>query len=238
MNNNRNILAVITARGGSKGLPRKNLLSLGGYPLITWTIRAALNAKCIDRVIVSTDNIEIADVAVSAGADVPFIRPAELASDTATSVDVLKHALDNVTGYESAVLLQPTSPFRTALDIDAGFALWQTAPGSSGCVSVCETVESPWLMYRRSDSGILTGLMLTLDRGIRRQDLPKTVILNGAFYFFDIDRFRMEEKIVFSDSLGFEMPIERSQDIDTVEDFVAAELQLANWHNKIPQSTI
>lgn len=237
MNNNQNVLAIIAARGGSKGLPRKNLLSLGGFPLINWTIRAALEAKCIDRVIVSTDNTEIADVALSAGADVPFIRPAKLASDTATSVDVVKHALDSVPGYESAVLLQPTSPFRTAFDIDAGFALWQTAPRSSGCVSVCETVQSPWLMYTRSEIGTLTGLMPTLNGRIRRQDLPQAVILNGAFYFFNVARFRREKKIVFNDSLGFIMPIERSQDIDTLEDFAATELQLADWNNKIPQST-
>ena len=132
MNTNQNVLAIIVARGGSKGLPRKNVLSLGGSPLITWTINAALNANCISRVMVSTDDKEIADAAISAGAEVPFIRPVRLASDTATSVEVVNHALDNVTGYDNAVLLQPTSPFRTASDIDAGYSLWRTAPGSRG----------------------------------------------------------------------------------------------------------
>ena len=236
MNTNQNVLAIIAARGGSKGLPRKNVLSLGGSPLITWTINAALKANCISRVMVSTDDKEIADAAISAGAEVPFIRPARLASDTATSVDVVNHTLDNVTGYDNAVLLQPTSPFRTASDIDAGYSLWQTAPGSSGCVSVCETVDSPWLMYSRSERGTLTSLMPTPAKGTRRQNLPRAVILNGAFYFFNIERFRKEKSLIFNDSLGFEMPINRSQDIDTPEDFAAIKRQLADWNGEIPET--
>ena len=213
------VLAVITARGGSKGVPRKNVRPLGGVPLIAWTVHAALEARCVARVIVSTDDTEIAEAARSAGAEVPFMRPVELASDTATSVEVMLHALEAVPDFDRAVLLQPTSPFRTAIDLDAGFALWQCAPGAGSCVSVCEAAESPWLMYGRDTDGALVQLLPEPPRGLRRQDLPKALVLNGAFYFVDVARFRRERRFLFADSLGFEMPVERSLDIDTSFDF-------------------
>ena len=131
------VLAVITARGGSKGVPGKNLRPLAGKPLLSWTVEAALCAKCVTRTIVSTDAPEIADVAVKAGAEAPFLRPAELASDTASSADVVVHALEQCPGYDYVLLLQPTSPLRTADDIDAAFARMLAANGNA-CVSVSE----------------------------------------------------------------------------------------------------
>lgn len=231
------VLAVITARGGSKGVPRKNVRPLGGQPLIAWTVRAALEAACVARVVVSTDDAEIAEAARAAGAEVPFMRPTELASDTATSVDVMRHALDAVPGFARAVLLQPTSPFRTGADLDAGFALWQGVPGAGGCVSVCEAAESPWLMYGRGTEGQLERLLPEPPNGTRRQDLPKALILNGAFYFVDVERFQAERQFLFADSLGFEMPVARSMDIDTPEDFAAVERQLAAWGGRIPETS-
>ncbi|MHC0055502.1 acylneuraminate cytidylyltransferase family protein [Actibacterium sp. D379-3] len=230
------VLAVITARGGSKGVPRKNVRPLGGRPLIAWTVRAALEAQCVARVVVSTDDEEIAQAARDAGAEVPFMRPAALASDTATSVDVMIHALDAVPGFERAVLLQPTSPFRTGADLDAGFALWQGVPDAGGCVSACEAAESPWLMYGRGAAGQLERLLPEPPNGTRRQDLPKALLLNGAFYFVDVARFRLERRFLFADSLGFEMPVERSPDIDTPADFEAIERQLAAWGGRIPET--
>jgi CMP-N,N'-diacetyllegionaminic acid synthase len=230
------VLAVITARGGSKGVPRKNVRPLGGLPLIAWTVHAALEASCVARVVVSTDDAEIAEAARDAGAEVPFMRPAALASDTATSVDVMLHALDAVPGFDRAVLLQPTSPFRTGADLDAGFALWQGVPGAGGCVSVCEAAESPWLMYGRGADGALARLLPEPPGGLRRQDLPKALVLNGAFYFVDVARFRLERRFLFADSLGFEMPAERSLDIDTPADFEAAERQVATWGGRIPET--
>lgn len=230
------VLAVITARGGSKGVPRKNVRPLGGQPLIAWTVRAALEAACVARVVVSTDDAEIAEAARDAGAEVPFLRPADLASDSATSVDVMLHALDMVPGYGRAVLLQPTSPFRTGTDLDAGFELWQGAPGAGGCVSVCAAAESPWLMYGNDGGGRLRRLLAAPPGGLRRQDLPKALVLNGAFYFIDVARFRAERRLVFDDGLGFEMPVERSMDIDTPEDFAAVERTLAAWGGRLPET--
>lgn len=230
------VLAVITARGGSKGVPRKNVRPLGGLPLIAWSVRAALGAKCVDRVVVSTDDAEIAQAAQEAGADVPFLRPANLASDTASSMDVMLHALDEIAGYDRAVLLQPTSPFRTAADLDKGFVLWQGVPGAGGCVSVCEAAMSPWLMYGTDRNGQLERLLPLPPRGLRRQDLPKALVLNGAFYFIEVARFRAEGRLIFDDSLGFEMPVERSLDIDTPTDLEAAERQLMAWGGVVPDS--
>ena len=124
MKADRKILAVIPARGGSKGLPRKNLLPLGDRPLICWTIAAALAAKRITRVIVSTDDREIAAAAAACGCEVPFLRPPQLATDTAGSADVMRHAVDSLEeDYDWLMLLQPTSPFRTADHIDGLAAL-------------------------------------------------------------------------------------------------------------------
>lgn len=231
---NQNVVALITARGGSKGLPQKNIRLFGGLPLIGWTIRAAIEAQCIDRVIVSTDDVEIASISRDLGAEVPFMRPAELASDTATSIDVLQHALDYVPHYERAVLLQPTSPFRTATDIDAGYALWRNEPTTGGCVSVCRSSEPPWTMYTRSQSGCLVPVVPVCNDRQRRQDFPETFLLNGAFYFFKVGRFWSERRILFEDSLGFEMSMARSIDIDTKEDFVAGVRQIECWGGKIP----
>lgn len=232
------VLAIITARGGSKGLPRKNVLPLGGTPLIAWTVRAALDARCIARVIVSTDDDEIAAAARAAGAEVPFQRPVALASDTASSVDVMVHALDELSGFERAVLLQPTSPFRTGADLDEGFARWSLAPGSGSCVSVCEADCSPWIMYGRGPEGRLERLLPEPPHGLRRQDLPKVLMLNGAFYFVDVARLRAERRFVFDDSLGHEMPVERSLDIDTKEDFAEAERRLASWGGRISENDV
>lgn len=232
------VLAVIAARGGSKGIPRKNVRLLGDLPLIAWTVRAALAAKCISRVVVSTDDAEIAMVAREAGAEVPFMRPAALASDTATSVDVMTHALEELPGFEQAVLLQPTSPFRTATDLDEGFALWMGAPGLGGCVSVYEAQDSPWLMYRTKGGGRLERLLPIPPAGLRRQDLPTAFMLNGAFYFVNVSRFFEEQQLVFEDGLGFEMPVERSIDIDVPADFDAAERQLSAWGGRVPETRI
>lgn len=236
MNPSSEVLAVITARGGSKGLPRKNVRTIGGRPLLAWTVLAALEARCIDRVLVSTDDYEIAEAARKAGAEVPFMRPAYLATDTASSVDVMLHALNSVPGYKRAVMLQPTSPFRTGVDLDKGFALWCTAPSAGGCVSVCEASESPWLMYGTDKSGKLDRLLPVPTGGLSRQNLPKALILNGAFYFIDVPRFLSERRFVFDDTLGFEMPVKRSLDIDTLAEFNNAKKQLADWGGKVPQT--
>jgi len=230
--NSASVLAIITARGGSKGLPGKNIRLLAGKPLIAWTVEAALGAHSIERVIVSTDAPEIAEAARAAGAEVPFLRPAELATDDATSVDVLVHALEACPGHENFVLLQPTSPLRTAADLDQAFARMQ-AVGAEGCVAVCEATEPPWLMYGTSGLGWLEPVLPPLRGGMRRQDLPPVHLLNGAFYFMRRDVFLRDRKLLTPRCIGYAMPKARSIDIDTLADFSRAEYALATLSDEI-----
>lgn len=231
------VLAVIAARGGSKALPRKNVLPLGGRPLIAWSVRVALEAACVGRVIVTTDDTEIAEVARAAGAEVPFMRPAELASDTATSADVMAHAIGSIPGHQEALLLQPTSPFRTAPDIDRAHALWRTS-GAPSCVSVCEAIESPWLMFARNDAGRLRRLLAEPPGGLRRQDLPRAYQLNGALYFVRAAQFLVDHQFLHAGTVGFEMPLERSIDIDTAADLDDARRRLDRWGGKVPGASV
>ena len=212
------VLALITARGGSKGLPRKNVLLAAGKPLIAWSIDAAITAECVERLVLSSDDDEIMDAARSAGCDVPFCRPAHLASDVATSIDVVLHALDQLPGYEYVVLLQPTSPLRTAADIDAAFEL-MIERGAPSCVSVCEVDQSPYWMYRAAAGNKLERILPEVDKVTRRQDLPPIYVLNGAIYIARIDWLRANSSFVGEETVAYLMPRERSLDIDTVQDF-------------------
>ena len=216
------VLAVITARGGSKGLPRKNIRLLCGRPLISWSIEAALGASCIDRVIVSTDSPEIAEVACAAGAEVPFLRPPELASDTASSTEVLAHALQECPGYGIVVLLQPTSPLRTSEDLDRAFNQMRNV-NADGCVAVTAVEKSPWLMYGANSSGWLEPLLPSVPNSVRRQDMPPVYLLNGAFYFIWTDIFLAARRLVTARCIGYTLPEARSIDIDTLADFRRAE---------------
>lgn len=215
------VLAVIPARGGSKSLPRKNVLPLAGRPLLAWTIAAARNAHCVRRVIVSTEDEEIAAVARAAGAEVPFPRPAELATDTASSVAVLRHAVEQCPGCAYVVLLQPTSPLRTAEDIDSAFALLRSS-NSPSCVSICAVEESPWWMYRQLEDGRIVPLLPEPANGDRRQDLPSVYRVNGALYLARTDWFLQEGKLIGAATIGYRMPRRRSVDIDTRADFECA----------------
>lgn len=212
------VLALITARGGSKGLPRKNVLLAGGKPLVAWTVDAAVSSGRVDRVVLTSDDHEIMAAAMAAGCDVPFCRPAHLASDVATSIDVVLHALDQLPGYEYVVLLQPTSPLRTAADIDAAFEL-MLERGASSCVSVCEADQSPYWMYSVAAGNKLQRLLPNVDGVTRRQDLPPIYVLNGAIYIAQIDWLRANKSFVGMDTVAYLMPKERSLDIDTAQDF-------------------
>ena len=222
-------LALITARGGSKRLPGKNVRPLGGKPLIQWTVEASLACPLVHRTVLSTDDAEIAEAARACGCDVPFMRPPELAHDTASSVDVVRHALDAVgDGYEWLVLLQPTSPFRAPRDIADGIARLQTAGGNS-LIAVAEPEKSPYLMFRRrADSTLdsVAGIKLADLRHTRTQDLPECYEINGALYVVRIAWFRESGTLFDDDTLSLVMPRSRSANIDTPLDFAVAEAWL------------
>jgi CMP-N,N'-diacetyllegionaminic acid synthase len=212
------ILALIAARGGSKGLPRKNVLQAGGKPLIAWTIEAALNSRVVSQVVLSSDDDEIIAAAKAWGCTVPFRRPDHLASDTATSMDVVLHAIDEVPGFDYVMLLQPTSPLRTALDIDAAFEILK-AEHAPSCVSVTEAEQSPYWMYRLDERSKLHCLLPADSMAQRRQDLPSVYILNGAIYIARIDWLRRKKSFVTDETVAYVMNQHNSLDIDTPEDF-------------------
>lgn len=212
------VLGLITARGGSKGLPRKNLLTARGKPLIAWTIEAALQSSVIDHIVVSSDDDEIIETARVWGCSVSLRRPAELASDSATSIDVVLHTLEKLPGYRHVILLQPTSPQRTAADIDAAFSLMQSV-GAPSCVSVCEAEQSPYWMYRLKKDRKLERLLSEEHSTTRRQDLPPIYVLNGAIYIASVSWLQRSRSFLGEGCIAYQMSKERSLDIDDAEDF-------------------
>ncbi len=224
------VLALIPARGGSKRIPRKNLAPLAGRPLIAWTIEAALAAHSVDRVVVSTDDPEIADTARSLGAGVPFLRPAALAGDQAGSLAVLRHALEALEGTVEAcdlvALLQPTSPLRTADDIDAAASLFE-ARGARAVISVCPADHPPEWCNRLPADHSLEGFLPPEARGRRSQDLPPAYRLNGAIYLYRCQDVLQDTVPAFeAGCYAYLMPRERSVDIDEPFDLRLAEALL------------
>jgi CMP-N,N'-diacetyllegionaminic acid synthase len=218
------ILGLIPARGGSRAIPRKNIKRLNGKPLIAWTIEAALRSNSLGSVVVSTDDEEIARIAAELGAEVPFMRPRELARDDSPSIDLVLHALDQLPGFESVVLLQPTSPLRTTEDIDGCIEL-ASDRGALSVVSVSPVGTHPFLMYRLGENQRLEKLVYGPPVS-RRQDLPPVFALNGAVYFAGAEWLRQYRTFVSGDSIGYVMPAERSVDLDTLLDWQLAELAL------------
>jgi CMP-N,N'-diacetyllegionaminic acid synthase len=218
-------LALIPARGGSKGIPRKNIQPLAGKPLIAWTILAALDCHEFDRVVVTTDDEEIADISKLWGAEIPFMRPAELARDETPSMDVVLHALHHLPQFDAVVLLQPTSPLRSKADIEACLAM-ANAQQADCVVSVSEPTQSPYWMFKLDENGRLNKLLATNDI-TRRQDLPPVYAINGALYFARTDWLLRNKTFLSQETLGYVMSAEKSLDIDTPFDWKLAELLLS-----------
>lgn len=207
-------------------MPKKNIRPLLGKPLIVWTIEQALKSKHLDRVIVSTDDPAIARLAKKHGADVPFMRPAKLATDKAKSIDAVFHALRTIPEeYDYVVLLQPTSPLHTADDIDACIKSCMSK-GVNSCVSVAESDKNLHWMYSLDKKGRMRRLIQTKKTIDRRQDLPKVYVLNGAIYVVQVDWLLNNKTFVTDESYAYIMPAERSVDIDNAMDFKLAEFLL------------
>lgn len=221
MINGQKVLGLITARGGSKGVPGKNIRVVGGKPLIAWTIEAAQTSKYLDRLILSSDDDIIIEVAKTYGCEVPFKREAHLAADDTPSIDVVLDALDRFPGYDWIVLLQPTSPLRTADDIDG--ALQKCIElGSPACVSVCETEQNPYWMYTQKESRLQPVINVPLIE--RRQDLPRVYVLNGVVYVARSDWFRITRNFMSTETVAYTVPPNRSYDLDSEQDFETLEI--------------
>ena len=227
------LLGLIPARGGSKGVPRKNVREIAGKPLITWTVEAARACQRLSSVIVSTDDEEIAAAARDAGAQVPFLRPSELASDTATSLAVVEHALAaQREPIDAVVLLQPTSPLRTSADIDMVLDIAERTAAPS-VVSVYAANQHPLAMYAMDGDGRLRPYAAGEKPG-RRQDMPPIFLANGAIYFARCEWLLAGRTFIGSETIGYLMPAERSVDIDTPLDWRLAELLLLEQAGRSP----
>lgn len=230
MHNGKTFLAIIPARGGSKRLPRKNILDLAAKPLIAWSIEAGLQSNYIDKVIVTSDDDEILDIAKQYGSDT-IKRPDELANDTATSFDAIKHTIDNVERYDYVILLQPTSPLRTAKHIDEAIELLASKKANA-IVSVSEMDHSPLWNNTLPDDGSMSNFIREEVKNKRSQDLKTYYRLNGAIYLTKIDKL-LEEKsfLLTKNAFAYQMDRENSVDIDEEMDFKLAGL-LINKGNK------
>jgi CMP-N-acetylneuraminic acid synthetase len=211
------LLALIPARGGSKGIPRKNIRFFCGKPLLQWSIDVALAAPSVDWVVVSTDDPEIAEAARAGGAEVPFLRPAELASDTAPGIAPVLHALEQLPEVTDVLLLQPTSPLRLVEDVEAIVALRREA-GRPAAVSVTPSGKHPAWMYGLSPLQQLEPMLPTPEAACRQQ-LPPAYALNGALYLASREYLERERNFLTAETLGYVMPPERSVDIDSPLDW-------------------
>jgi CMP-N-acetylneuraminic acid synthetase len=220
------ILAIIPARSGSKRLPGKNIKELQGAPLIAWTINSALASKYITKTIVSTDSIDISTIAQKSGAQVPFIRPDALSSDSSSSIDVVRHAIEYIEKknefYDYTILLQPTSPLRTTSDIDSAIELL-LAKKSDAVISVTPEDHSP-LWTNTLDSNLsMDNFLSDHIKNSRSQDLKQYYRLNGAIYIANTKKLLLENTFFLKNNTSaFIMSKENSVDIDEEIDFLLA----------------
>lgn len=225
------ILALIPARGGSKGIKDKNIIPLAGKPLIAYSIEAAKKSKYIDSIVVTTDSEKIAEVAKRYGARVPFLRPVELAADTSKTIDAVLHAIKTLKSmgenYDTLVLLQPTQPLRTTDDIGKAIELYYE-DGENGLVSISPVDDSPLLIRSIGADGKLLNL-LSQNSTCRRQDMPNYYKVNGCIYINKIDE--LNENTSFNDNkVPFIMDKEHSIDIDEMTDLWMAECYLKKYN--------
>jgi CMP-N-acetylneuraminic acid synthetase len=224
------VLGLITARGGSKGLPGKNLRLLGGKPLVAWSIEAARDSGVLGRVVMSTDDSGIAEAARRAGAEVPFMRPAALAGDRSPHIDVVLHAVDALEAegdsFSHVLLLQPTSPFRNAEDIRRAVASAREHPGRA-IVGVSEAPVHPQHLHTVNAEGVLVPILPPREGYVRRQDLEPVWAVNGALYLNPVAQLRRTRSFVPDGSLPAVIPASRSVDIDSEDDLQHAERLLS-----------
>jgi CMP-N,N'-diacetyllegionaminic acid synthase len=223
MYNNKTFLAIIPARGGSKRLPKKNILDLNGKPLIAYSIEAGLTSKYIDHVSVSSDSEEVLSISKKFGAQV-VKRPSELADDKATTYDSIVHAIEKSKRHDYIVLLQPTSPLRNAQDIDEAIELLSHR-NADAVISVCEAEHSPLWSNILPENGDMKNFLRDEVKNKRSQDLERYYRVNGAIYICKTDRLLAEKTFFIKDKcIAYKMDRESSVDIDDKIDFALAEI--------------
>jgi CMP-N,N'-diacetyllegionaminic acid synthase len=219
------LTALIPARGGSKEIPKKNIKLFNGKPLIAWTIEFAIKSNAFERIVVSTDDVEIADISKYYGAEVPFLRPKKLSQDTTPGIEVILHFVEN-TNTEKLMVLQPTSPLRGYVDLNG---VCKKSITSQSVVSITKSKYNPeWMYYHDPKTNIITKYKVTKEITPNRQDLKEIYNINGAFYYFNCKRLMETKQIINKDTMGYVMPHNRSIDIDTINDWKLAEYYFKN----------
>ncbi len=234
-------LGIIPARGGSKGIPHKNIKNLCGKPLINYTIEVAnmaIEKGLLDRCIISTDSSEIADIARAAGGDVPFYRPDYLSNDTSKSVNAVMHALDflekNGEKYDAVVTLQVTSPMRTFDDLKGGIEQFDSSSADS-LISVYEDEKANgYNYYRMGDNNIGIAEHKEHNTGIRRQEMKPMYVRNGALYISSLELLKDRRLIIGDNPLLYVMPKNRSVDVDSISDFEYIEFLMKKDNQYLP----
>ena len=225
----KKIIAIVPARQGSKGLANKNIIDFLGKPLLVWSIEAALQSKYVDRIIVSTDSTEIAGIGKKFGADIPFIRPSYLSEDNSTSVDVICHAIEFMSGklgedFDFVILLEPTSPLRTSEDVDLALEKFIGSPDARALVSVGESesqhntfqfniTESEFISVEPSSKKFVH---------MRRQDLARSYFLDGSIYLSYVHTLFEFASFVHGKTLTLSLPKWKNIEIDDEYDYVMA----------------
>lgn len=225
MIDNRRVVAIVPARGGSKGIPGKNLREVGGMSLLHRALHAAIACRYVDAVVVSSDDAAILEHASHVPGVIALQRPPDLASDASAMSPVVDHVLSTHPA-DIVVLLQPTSPLREVHDIDSAIEKF-VAEGTNSLISVCPARTSPYWMYRLTNDDRLQTLLPKLDAATR-QELPATFQVNGALYIVNASWFAKHHTFVDEQTVAYVMPAERSIDVDTPEDLIVAEALLAH----------
>lgn len=236
----KRILAIVPARGGSKGLPGKNIRPLCGKPLIGWSIEHAQKSKYVDDIFISTDSREIADVAETFGVKVPELRPDELARDTAPSSEFIVYTLNKMKNekktFDYFILLEPTSPLRDVEDVDRSIEMLIDSPESESCVGVAMSgTVHPAFMVIKDENGYLKALMP--DKAtLRRQDLPDVYFFEGSVYVSSVDVYLQKRTFYHDKTLPYVVPEWKSHEVDDYVDFTIIEaimkLKLNGYFNK------
>lgn len=225
------VLGLLPARGGSKGLPRKNVRLLHGRPLVAWAAGALARSRLVDRAICSTDDEEIAESARNAGLDIPWMRPAHLATDRAMVVEVIMHALQQLNndgdgGYTHVALVQATSPTVTTHDIDAAIELAVQYDADTVITGCCALQHHPAMMFSLTESGEVSWLLSAGDRMARRQDLPPVFVRTGLVYVLKAQTVMEQGSIYGKKIFALIIPEDRALTIDTERDFLLAQFML------------
>lgn len=240
MINNKKVLAVIPARGGSKGLPEKNKKPLLGKPLLVWPIDAALECKYIDRIILSTDCNDIAQIGISAGAEMLSLRPDHLANDNAKSADVILYVLNELEklgdSYDYVVMLEPTSPLTESSDISSALSMLELNRNYADSivgVSVIEATHPEYAVKKLNKDIIKPAFSDDFSSLRRRQEIEKLFFLDGTLYASDVSVLREKMSFYHSRTMGYEVPRWKSLEVDEIMDFICIEAILSNHSSVI-----